>query len=71
MIVLLAGQIDVPRYLYHKCWVDNIDSSNQILESLISKKRRIGVSYPKRKNNSKKRTVKKHHVLVRENDGTI
>ena len=67
---LVNGQIDTVRYTYYRRRKDDIQNSNYIISNITSKKR-IFDALPTSKKLNTKRSVKRHKLLIRDDDGQL
>ena len=67
---LVNGKLDVARCIYFRRKQDYIDLDNQCVAISIGKKRKAPCSQDSIKPR-KKRSIKKHKLLVRNDDGTL
>ena len=67
---LVNGQIDTVRYTYYRQRKDDIQNSNYIISNITSKKR-IFDALPTSKKLNTKMSVKRHKLLIRDDDGQL
>ena len=69
---VVDGSIDILRYKCYKRRCDDYDKSIGMLRMRALKKRKLAdIEMSKPKKRAKKRSVKRHKLIVRDNDGTL
>ena len=69
---IINGRFDITRYLYFRRTLDHYEDVDHIISNNASRKRRISIKMEnQRKKARAPRSVKRHKVLVRENDGSL